>query len=85
MPQICGTCGRPIVMVYELDGDGIWIDPEPVAGGELVLRGDPHNIPPGEFVAVFHGVGPEGDEFFGVGAGAPRYRGHDCGQSIDKE
>jgi hypothetical protein len=54
------------------------IDPDPVAGGALVLRGDPRDVPPGEFVAAFHGVGPDGDEFFNIPAGAPRYRLHDC-------
>jgi hypothetical protein len=76
--EICGTCREPFVMVYELDGNGIWIDPDPVPDGELVLRGDPLNIPDGHFVAAFHGVGPEGDDFFGIPAGAPRYRKHDC-------
>lgn len=78
MSGICVTCGKPFVMVYELGGNGIWIDPDPVEGGELVLRGDPHNIPPGHFVAAFWNVGPEGDEYFGIPAGAPRYRLHDC-------
>jgi hypothetical protein len=78
MPETCVSCGGEFVQVYEMDGHGIWIDPDPVPGGELVLRGDPRNIPPGEFVAAFHNVGPEGDEFLGVPAGAPRYRGHAC-------
>lgn len=78
MPETCVTCGGPFVLVHQVDGHGIWIDPEPVDGGELVLRGDPLNIPEGHFVAAFYGVGPEGDEFFGIPAGAPRYRRHVC-------
>lgn len=78
MQGACVTCGLPFVLVHEIDGNPIWIYPWPVAGGELVLRGDPLNIPDGEFVAAFHGVGPDGDAFFGIPAGAPRYRKHDC-------
>lgn len=74
----CVNCGAPFTIVYELDGHAIWIDPDPVPDGQLALRGDPHNIPPGEFVAAFHAIDPEGDEFFGIPAGAPRYRKHNC-------
>jgi hypothetical protein len=78
MQGTCVTCGLPFVMVHQLDGHGIWIYPWPDPDGELVLRGDPLNIPEGHFVAAFYGIGPEGDEFFGIPAGAPRYRKHEC-------
>ena len=78
MSDLCVTCGGLFVTVYEMDGHAIWIDPQPAPDGELVLRGDPNNIPPGEFVAAFHGVGTAGDEFLGIPAGAPRYRQHNC-------
>lgn len=82
MADTCVTCGQSFVTVYETDGHGIWIDPVPTPDGELVLRGDPNNIPPGEFVAAFYGVGPEGSEFLGVPAGAPRYRRHKCDRKV---
>ncbi len=80
MSETCVTCGRPFVTVHQMDGHGIWIDPVPAPDGEVVLRGDPNNIPPGEFVAAFYGVSADGDGFLGVPAGAPRYRRHDCGR-----
>jgi hypothetical protein len=78
MSDTCVTCGSLFVTVYEIDGHPIWIDPQPTPDGNLVLRGDPNNIPPGEFVAAFHGVDPDGDEFLGIPPGAPRYQQHDC-------
>jgi hypothetical protein len=75
-PETCVTCGRPFVKVHQSD-NSIMIDPDPVEDGDLVLIGDPHNIPEGHFVAALYGVGPEGDEFFGIPAGAPRYRKHE--------
>jgi len=75
--KTCINCGRPFAVVFNASNP-IMIDPEPVEDGELVLRGDPGSCPDGEFVAAFYGVGPEGDEFWGVPAGAPRYREHVC-------
>jgi hypothetical protein len=82
MPDICVSCGRQFALVVELGGNSIWIDPEPVPDGELVLRGDPLNIPEGHFVAAFWNVGAEGDEFFGIPAGAPRYNTHVCSPRV---
>lgn len=72
----CRDCFEPFVVVYTIDGHPFWIYPDPVEDGELVLKGDPLNIPAGHFVAALYGVGPEGDEFFGIPADAPRYRRH---------
>lgn len=79
-PTPCPRCGEMVALVHWSDHQ-MWIDVEPVADGELTLRGDHRAIPDGHFVAAFFGVGPEGDEFFGVPAGAPRYRRHECGAS----
>jgi hypothetical protein len=76
-PTPCPTCGEQIALVHWADHQ-MWIDVEPVDNGELTLRGDHRAIPDGHFVVAFFGVGPEGDEFFGVPAGAPRYHRHSC-------
>lgn len=78
MAETCVTCGKSFVRAHEMDGNAIWIDPEPTVDGDLVLRGDPDNIPPGEFVAAFHDVGTDGDVYLGIAPNAPRYRKHTC-------
>lgn len=79
MPTVkaCPYCGAEIGLVYNA-GNPIWIDLEPAPDGPIVLRGDPLSVPAGHFVAAFFGVPSEGDEFFGIAAGAPRYRRHVC-------
>jgi len=78
MSDTCVTCGQPSVLVYELDGNPIRIDPLPCDDGELVLRGDPLDIPVGEFVLALYGVADDGDAASGIPSGAPRYRQHVC-------
>lgn len=73
----CVTCQRPFLLAYEIDGNPRWVDLEPVPGGDIALV-FPREPGPDTCVTLLHGVGPGGDPFFGLPAGAPRYRLHDC-------
>lgn len=76
MIRTCVTCQRPTVVAREIDGNIQIVDPNPVAGGDLVLRGDFGDQP-----TALWGVDPAGETLpWGttIPAGAPRYRKHDC-------
>ncbi len=73
MRRTCIICQREQILAREIDGNIVLLDPEPSPDGQLVVQGDLNDEP-----RALWGVDPEGDEFFGIPAGAPRYRRHDC-------
>lgn len=77
MRRVCVTCGREQILGREIDGNIIILDPEPVDATlsdlALTVLGDLDDQP-----TVLWGIATEGDRFWNIPAGAPRYRKHDC-------
>lgn len=73
MAQPCISCQVPTLMVWNANNP-LRIEAEPVEDGELVVVfNDDHGI-------AYYGIDPEGDEFWKIPAGAPRFRQHRCGE-----
>lgn len=74
MRRSCAFCRADLLVAREIDNHIRIVDAEPVPDGELVLK----FYGPDQEPTAFWSVDPDGDEFFDIPAGAPRYRRHEC-------
>jgi hypothetical protein len=56
-PGTCAACGRPVVLVADVHGEAVWLDPETHADGDVaLLPAGAMRLPP-DLVARYPNVG----------------------------